>query len=340
MVLRVGVVGGGIIGLTTALKVLETIDNVNVTIIAEHFTPHTTGDVAGGFFEPYLMEGMTDEKLRHSIKKCINTFEKKKKRYASCTNAKQTLKKNVQTVTTRKQANIRVKYSRKRESVQSCSTVKQTLHVSFYVLKLRILTFQPCTLFVSSSLASRGCHFVRKKLDTLDQLAGKFDVVMNCPGIGAVSLVPDPDVYPVRGQTTWVSAPWVKRVVVAGEYYIIPNVDAIVLGGTANKGDFSLDPVQETRQKILDACMALEPSLKEAKFVRDHVGLRPGRTAVRIEIEDRVLDDSNKTLPIVHNYGHGGSGITVSWGSAEDAVNLLKQVIAEKGLPSNAQSKL
>ncbi|CAN8025369.1 unnamed protein product [Ixodes persulcatus] len=250
--------------------------------------------------------------------------------------------KNVETVTTRKQANISVKTSRRRESVQSSYTIicKVQLHVSFHSLKLRLLTFQPCPLFVSSSLASRGCHFVRKKLDTLDQLAGKFDVVMNCPGIGAVSLVPDPDVYPVRGQTTWVSAPWVKRVVVAGEYYIIPNVDAIVLGGTADKGDFSLVPVQETRQKILDACIALEPSLKKAKFVRDHVGLRPGRSAVRIEIEERVLDDSNKTLPIVHNYGHGGSGITVSWGCAGDAVNLLKQVVAEKGLSSKAQSKL
>ncbi|CAN7947114.1 unnamed protein product [Ixodes pacificus] len=123
MVLRVGVVGGGIIGLTTALKVLETIDNVEVTIIAEHFTPHTTADVAGGFFEPYLMEGMTDGKLRHSIKKCKNTFEKKKKD-ARVAQMRSKHEKNVETVTTRKQANMSVKYSRKRESVQSCSTAK------------------------------------------------------------------------------------------------------------------------------------------------------------------------------------------------------------------------
>ena len=55
---------------------------------------------------------------------------------------------------------------------------------------------------------------------------------------------------------------------------------------------------------------ALEPSLVHSQKVRDWVGLRPGRSAVRLERE-RVVRDGGGGLDIVHNYGHGGSGITV-----------------------------
>ncbi|CAN7943999.1 unnamed protein product [Ixodes hexagonus] len=64
MTVEVGVVGAGIIGLTTALRILESVDGVNVTVIAESFTPHTTADVAAGLFGPFLLDGLTDEKLR------------------------------------------------------------------------------------------------------------------------------------------------------------------------------------------------------------------------------------------------------------------------------------
>jgi len=47
------------------------------------------------------------------------------------------------------------------------------------------------------------------------------------------------------------------------------------------------------------------------------VGLRPARTSVRLEAE-RAGE-----VTFVHNYGHGGSGVTLSWGCAEDATELV-----------------
>jgi len=49
--------------------------------------------------------------------------------------------------------------------------------------------------------------------------------------------------------------------------------------------------------------------------------LRPGRQAVRVEI------DNSFDVPVVHNYGHGGSGWTVSWGCALEATNYIEQVL-------------
>ena len=55
------------------------------------------------------------------------------------------------------------------------------------------------------------------------------------------------------------------------------------------------------------------PELRGARVLRHKVGLRPVRPAVRLE---RVGD-------VVHCYGHGGAGVTMSWGVADEVVTLL-----------------
>lgn len=54
------------------------------------------------------------------------------------------------------------------------------------------------------------------------------------------------------------------------------------------------------------------------------VGLRPLRTSgVRLERDDLTLATSG--VPVVHNYGHGGSGITLHWGCAQEAVAMVSE---------------
>ena len=55
------------------------------------------------------------------------------------------------------------------------------------------------------------------------------------------------------------------------------------------------------------------------------MGLRPGRPSVRLEAEQWQLKGGG-TLPVVHNVGHGGSGLTLAWGCAEDVVALVRQL--------------
>ena len=133
-----------------------------------------------------------------------------------------------------------------------------------------------------------------------------------------------------------VKAPWVRYHVEAEQRenpdlpaYIIPNSDTVVLGGTKRLNDEDLTPRKEDREAILARCTAAVPSLAAAEFVDEWVGLRPGRPSLRLELErfDNSTSDgmSSEDMPpfVVHNYGHGGSGLTLAYGCAGECVELL-----------------
>ena len=70
--------------------------------------------------------------------------------------------------------------------------------------------------------------------------------------------------------------------------------------------------------EILKNCIQLAPGLKKSRIIDTYAGLRPGRHQIRLEKEA----DKN----IIHNYGHGGSGFTVSWGCAEEVFQLVNNL--------------
>lgn len=64
---------------------------------------------------------------------------------------------------------------------------------------------------------------------------------------------------------------------------------------------------------------------QNAKIIKQQVGLRPGRPSIRVECE--TMKVGSKQLPVVHNYGHGGSGLTLHWGCAKEAATLAKSAL-------------
>jgi D-amino-acid oxidase len=144
-------------------------------------------------------------------------------------------------------------------------------------------------------------------------------VVVNCTGIGARDLVPDASLVPVRGQVVIVANPGISEFYLdhgddgADYLYLFPHGDVAVLGGTAYEGASDMAPRPEVTARILRECAAVFPSLRDAKIITERVGLRPVRPAVRLAAErlpgGRVL---------WHNYGHGGAGVTLSWGCAAE----------------------
>jgi D-amino-acid oxidase len=147
-------------------------------------------------------------------------------------------------------------------------------------------------------------------------------VVVNCTGLGARELVPDPAVRPVRGQLVVVENPgirtWLVSTAPSGEMaYFFPQPGRLVLGGTADEDAWSLEPDPAVAEAIVRRCAALRPEIAGARVLEHRVGLRPARDAVRLEREP--LPDGRV---VVHNYGHGGAGITVAWGCAEEAAGL------------------
>jgi len=95
--------------------------------------------------------------------------------------------------------------------------------------------------------------------------------------------------------------------------YVLPRSRDIVVGGTEDVGDWSRTPSPETARALLERAERLVPGISRARVLRHRVGLRPARDEVRLE---RVGD-------VVHCYGHGGAGVTLSWGCADEVVALL-----------------
>jgi D-amino-acid oxidase len=144
-------------------------------------------------------------------------------------------------------------------------------------------------------------------------------VVVNCTGVGARSLVPDTAVVPVRGQVVVVRNPGIEQFYINHDLrgydyvYAFPHGDLVLLGGTAEEDAWDWPARSAVSARILRDCRAVFPSLDGAEVVTERVGLRPCRPTVRLEAE---------TLPggrvLWHNYGHGGAGVTLSWGCARE----------------------
>jgi D-amino-acid oxidase len=141
-------------------------------------------------------------------------------------------------------------------------------------------------------------------------------LVVNASGIGARLLGGDTTVAPVRGQVVLVEQVGIDHWWIDAETpaYVVPRSRDVVLGGTAGAGEWSRTPDPATAEVILASAAEIEPRLAGARILRHKVGLRPGRPTVRLEREGEV----------VHCYGHGGCGVTVSWGCADDVVDLAR----------------
>ena len=156
---------------------------------------------------------------------------------------------------------------------------------------------------------------LRSLADALDRSAAP--VIVNCAGLGARELVPDPALNPVRGQIVVAANPGLTEFFVgegAGPdevSYIFPHDATVVLGGTHEPGAASLRPDPDAAERILARCAAVEPRLAGAPVLAHRVGLRPLRPQVRLEAQ--ALPGGRR---LVHNYGHGGAGVTLSWGCA------------------------
>jgi D-amino-acid oxidase len=167
----------------------------------------------------------------------------------------------------------------------------------------------------------------RHAISSLDELAGDARVIINCVGLGARDLVGDASMQPIRGQVVRVRNPGLDRFVLdeenpEGVTYIVPRSHDCILGGTAEEGEWDLEPDPKTAKGILRRCTQLEPRLAGAEVLEHKVGLRPGRPAIRLEREE-----GPNRVPVVHNYGHGGSGITLSWGCAEETLSLVRAAL-------------
>jgi D-amino-acid oxidase len=159
------------------------------------------------------------------------------------------------------------------------------------------------------------------RLDKLDDVDPKFELVINCTGIGARELAHDGDLEPHRGQVAIVPKPKnLDCAIVCDDaplMYAIPRTNDGVFGGTNDVSD-NLNPDSATTKAIVAECSRVL-EIEKPRVLRERVGLRPFRKS-GVRLEKEKLRDGRT---VIHNYGHGGSGFTLSWGCAENVFELV-----------------
>jgi len=164
-----------------------------------------------------------------------------------------------------------------------------------------------------------GGIFEKRTIETLDEVANEAPLLVNCTGVGARALASDATVYPIRGQTMLLDASGIRVGYMDHDAidHIFPRADGVLIGGVKVKGDWNRQADPTISADIMRRCSAIEKRLAGAPVLREFVGLRPGRAEVRLELE-RLANGG----AVIHNYGHGSVGYTLSWGCAEDVVAL------------------
>jgi D-amino-acid oxidase len=159
------------------------------------------------------------------------------------------------------------------------------------------------------------------RLENLEEVDPKFDLVINCAGIGARELVQDADLDPHRGQVAIVprikGLPYAVVCDDAPLMYAIPRTKDCVFGGTNELSD-DLAADSATTMRIVAECSRVL-NIEKPNILAERVGLRPFRKS-GVRVERNHLRDGRT---VVHDYGHGGSGFTLSWGCAENVLRII-----------------
>lgn len=169
--------------------------------------------------------------------------------------------------------------------------------------------------YLLDRLQASGVEIGIAVVESLEEVCS-VPVVVNCTGLGARKLADDDQLFPIRGQHLVVSNPGLIEFleVDTGDspdlIAVYPHGDHVVLGGTAESGSWNREPDLATAEAILARCTAVQPLLREVTVLKHRVGLRPTRPEIRLE------EQVNGAGRVIHNYGHGGAGVSVAWGCA------------------------
>lgn len=176
--------------------------------------------------------------------------------------------------------------------------------------------------YLTRRLSAAGCEIEERRVQSLAEVADAAPIVVNCAGLGAAALTGDDTLRPLFGQHVVLTNPGLQQLFLeinGGPEWTcyFPHPQRVVCGGLSIPDRWDTTPDPDVSEQILQRCRRIEPRLGEAEVIETITGLRPDRPSVRVEAEPlgRAL--------CVHNYGHGGNGVTLSWGCARDVVRLV-----------------
>jgi D-amino-acid oxidase len=356
--LKVLVIGAGVVGLTTALCARRA--GHEVVVVADRFAPDLTSVIAGALWEwpPAVCGHHRDEdSLERGKSWCMTSYHQ----FHELAGDERTgvylrpavfyfrrpVEENPIEYLKMCEMRERVRDFRRDPALAKENGVSPEAKVEdAYSFCAPMIDTDTYMQWLMGQVTDAGCAVVQARIEgdlvaKEDSYLDAFeaDAIVNCTGLGAMSLTGE-SMYPLRGALVYAhndgrSMPRVTSAhamsydeSIGGQnmVFIVPRGrDLLVLGGLVEPNqwgtDLSLDDYAPIRD-MLRRCQEFLPALRDATLVADgtvRTGLRPARTrGVRLEHQ--------RGTRIIHNVGHGGSGVTFSWGCAKEVVTLLAQI--------------
>jgi D-amino-acid oxidase len=312
--MNIAVIGAGISGMSSALKLVEAGNAVSV--FAKAFSPNITSNRAAAFWLPYHIRN--DKRGINWCRKSYEVYKELSKDPATGISLKQLIKVVAEDVPVDE-------IDRTWKDFMPADSFRAIPHEQLlpgYIegdeAEVPLIETQIFLPWLQAQLEDKGVAFHEQTIKNFDQL-DDHDLIINCSGLGARELCNDQQLVPYRGQVALLSPKEGLPIFLDNEkpQYIVPRKDAIIIGGTYEENVFDEVTEPKTIEFLLQKAFNIYPELKEQKFLGSWAGLRPHRHDVRLERENNII----------HNYGHGGSGFTLAFGCAEDVVKLAYQWI-------------
>ena len=361
------VIGAGVSGLTTAICLREA--GFNVVIVADRFAPDLTSIVAGALWEwPPAVCGShgAPRSLERSKKWCMTTYNKFKKIHAEFGSEETGLYLKdayfyFKDILENRPTELR-KMNELKDKVdgfqRGLHIVKETIDLSFKGgIKDAYKHMAPMTntdvymKWLLQYVKDIGCEIIQSKItvnvvQNEQELLRRFNAkaIVNCAGLGSIATTGDTSMYPLRGALVRVKN--LGKVVrdahcISHEesssneqdiVYIVPRGDdLVVLGGLTQQDQWGTDISVEVPiiQQMYDGCLEFLQELRELPLDEKE----PVRTGLRPLTKENVCVERVPNTHVFYNYGHGGSGVTLSWGCSQEIVQLVEQMIREEVNP-------
>jgi D-amino-acid oxidase len=306
---RVTVVGGGVVGLTTALELA--VAGHSVQCVRDQPVTATVSAVAGGLWFPYHVEPR--ERVIGWGRAALVRFEQLASDPASGVALREGL------IIERGPADRW--WTQSLPSWSEASAAELPASATGGVVATVPLVTMPVFLpWLEERCAEAGVALVQAHVDALEEL--DCDVVVVAAGLRSGALVGDHSGTPSRGQVALLENPGLTRWLVDdahpdGMLYVLPHPGWVVCGGTDVSGSWDTEPDPAVHEAIVRRVRSAVPELAQARVLGARVGLRP----VAAEVSLAASDVGGRR--VVTNHGHGGAGVTLSWGCAEEVVRLV-----------------
>ncbi|HET6967986.1 MAG TPA: FAD-dependent oxidoreductase, partial [Ornithinibacter sp.] len=300
---RVTVVGGGVVGLTAALRLAQA--GHAVRCVRDAPVADTVSAVAGGLWFPYHVEPR--ERVAAWGAVALEAFTS----LATDPSAGVALREGVVVERSTPDRWWTAGVPSWREATTAELPAGATGGVVATVPLVTMPVFLP---WLEARCAEAGVELVHGRVDDLAEVSG--DVVVVAAGLRSGALLGDDAPTPSLGQVALLANPGLRRWVVDDDHpdgmvYALPHPGWVVCGGTDVGGAWDTEPDAAVHAAIVARVRSVVPALTEADVLGARVGLRPVAPSVRLARE------SLGGREVVTDYGHGGAGVTLSWGCAE-----------------------